>query len=56
MSNKRIAWILDNHGIPHFEENDRIYADSMIVGTELFEQTDDLTGYTVGKLRKWLGY
>ena len=47
----QISQILDRHGVPFFVEGNRIYADSMCVGTELFAETVDLTNYTPSALR-----
>lgn len=56
LSNARISRILKNHYIPHYEKDGRIYADCMYAGEPLFKYVDDLTGFTVKKLRDWLGY
>lgn len=56
MSINQIAKILDLRSIPYFTENDRIYADSMIVGTEIFENVEDVTNWTPQALSEWLGY
>ncbi len=56
MSNNEIAKILDAHSVPHYTDNDRIYADSMESNTSLFEKVEDLTGYSLKRLRFWLGY
>lgn len=52
VSVKDIARALKNHFVPYYIESDHIFADDM-TGTNTFE---DLTGYTLQKLRDWLGY
>lgn len=56
MTLERIARILDAHSVPHYEKDGHIYADSMISGTELFEEVEDVTNWTASKLAAWLGY
>ncbi len=56
MANNQIARILDAHGIPHYSEGGRIYADTMEAGTDKLKHVEDLTGYSVKALRGWLGY
>lgn len=56
MENKKILNILKNHNVPCYEDNSRVYADTMISGKSVFEEVDDLTGCTVQELRDWLGY
>jgi hypothetical protein len=56
MTNEKIANILEKHYIPYFEQDNRIYADSMQVGTAIFEEVEDLTGYSRHELLAWLGY
>ena len=56
MTNEIIRKILENHGVPCYEQNGRIFADSMYAHMELFEQVEDLTGYTKQQLLNWLGY
>ena len=56
MKNEKIANILDKHYIPYFEQEGRICADSMLGGTDIFEEVEDLTGYSYKKLMAWLGY
>lgn len=53
---KKIERILKNHCIPYYIENDRIYADSMIAGTAVFEDVEDVTDWTSDDLASWLGY
>lgn len=52
LTNKDIARALKNHYVPYYIKNERIFADDMS-GTNTYE---DLTGYTLQKLRDWLGY
>lgn len=56
MEKEKIRSILENHSVPFYEENGRIYADSMIGGTTLFEYIEDLTEFTEKELFAWLGY
>ena len=56
MTAERIAKILEQHGVPFYEQNGRIYADSMIGGTKLFEEIIDVTEWTFDELFDWLGY
>lgn len=56
MTLNNIAKILKMHSIPYYIKGNRIYADSMIGGTELFEATDDMTDWTWPQLYSWLGY
>lgn len=51
-----IKSILDAHGIPYYEENGNIFADSMINGTTLFEEVENVTTWTRYQLFTWLGY
>lgn len=56
MDNQRIAQILQAHGVPHYTNGGRIYADSMEAYTALYSITVDMTGWTAAKLYNWLGY
>lgn len=56
MEISRIKKILDAHSVPNFEKEGRIYADSMLAGSNLFEEVEDMTGWDLEKLRAWLGY
>jgi hypothetical protein len=56
MTNAQIKQILKDHGAPYYEENGNIFADSMISGTKLFEQTENVTKWSYSKLMTWLGY
>jgi hypothetical protein len=56
MTNATIKQILKNHGVPHYELNGNIYADSMITGTALFEIVENVTLWTRSELMQWLGY
>jgi hypothetical protein len=56
MTAERIAKILEQHGTPFYEQNGRIYADSMLSGTKLFEEIIDVTEWTRSELLRWLGY
>lgn len=56
LTNDHISRILTRHGVPHFIKNGHIYADSMEAFTKKFEVLVDLTGCTLGQVRRWLGY
>lgn len=53
---RTIRRILDAHSIPHYVKDGRIYADSMIAGTEKFECVEDCTDWSRQELFSWLGY
>ena len=56
MTNYTIKQLLKNHGVPHYERNGNIYADSMIAGTARFEIVHNVTTWTRTQLISWLGY
>ena len=56
MANEAIRKILDNHSVPCYEKDGRIFADTMISGSSVFDEVDDLTGYTRKQVYEWLGY
>ena len=56
MTIKTIKQILDAHGVPHYEKDGSIYADSMIAGTDVFEHVENVTKWSREKLFSWLGY
>ncbi len=56
MENLAIEKILKAHSVPYYEKNGRIFADSMLAGTEIFEEVEDVTGFSKKKLYEWLGY
>jgi hypothetical protein len=56
MSISKIKRILADHGVPFYEENGQVFADSMIGGTTRFEQTENVTKWSYSKLMTWLGY
>lgn len=56
MENKKILSVLRNHNVPCYEHDGRVYADTMTSGKPVFEEVDDLTGYTFSQIREWLGY
>nr|DAG28823.1 MAG TPA: hypothetical protein [Bacteriophage sp.] len=56
MTNKQIKHILDLHSVPNYEKSAHIYADSMLSGTDVFDQVIDLTGISKKSLYEWLGY
>jgi hypothetical protein len=53
---EKIKKILRDHGVPYYEENGEIFADSMISGTKHFEQTENVTHWSYSELMSWLGY
>lgn len=56
MNNQQIAKLLDLHGIPHYQQGGRIYADSMEAFTAPLENVTDLTGWSRRAILEWLGY
>ncbi len=56
MKVNRIKKILDAHNVPNYIIADRIYADSMEIGTQLFQSVEELTGWSKAKIYTWLGY
>lgn len=56
MKPETIIKALNAHGIPNYTKDGRIYADSMISGTYLYEITEDVTNWTRPQLLSWLGY
>lgn len=56
MTTLQIKRILDLHGVPHYEKDGHIYADSMISGNKTFEEVLDVTNWTKSHLAAWLGY
>lgn len=56
MENKKLLSILKSHNVPCYECGGKVFADTMISGKPVFEEVDDLTGYTLPQLREWLGY
>lgn len=56
MTINKIKQILDLHSVPHYEEDGRIYADSMDAAKSLFEEVEDVTNWTKSHLAAWLGY
>ncbi len=53
---EKIKKIIDRHHVPYFEQNGRLFANSMEGGTELFEHAVDVTDMTKPELYAWLGY
>lgn len=51
-----IKQILKNHSVPFYELCGNVYADSMIGGTKLFEQVENVTLWSRTQLMNWLGY
>ena len=56
MLSTTIKAILNTHGVPYFEKDGRIYADSMIAYTKPFEYIEDVTDWSKQQLFSWLGY
>lgn len=56
MTIEYIVKVLAQHSIPFKIECNRVYADSMLAGTETFEQVVDVTDWTKSNLYAWLGY
>lgn len=56
MKNEHIRKILENHSVPCYENDGHIFADSMIAGSSLFEEVEDITGCTSRQIYEWLGY
>lgn len=56
MENRKIKRILDAHSVPNFEKEGRIYADSILAGSDLLEDLEDMTGWSMERLRAWIGY
>ncbi len=56
MTISKIKKILRGHGIPHYEKDGNVFADSMIGGTKLFEQVENVTHWSYAELMTWLGY
>lgn len=53
---EKISKILAMHYVPFKVLNGRIYADSMIGGTDIFEETEDMTDKSLSEIYEWLGY
>ena len=56
MASTQIKQILTAHSVPFYMEAGNIYADSMIGGTALFEETVNVTNFSRAQLLSWLGY
>jgi hypothetical protein len=56
MTIKRIAAILDAHGVPYLIQDGRIYADTMRADLAPLQETENVTNYSIKKLREFLGY
>ena len=56
MSIEKIGKILALHYVPFKVLDDRIYADSMIGGTDIFEVTVDMTDKSLSEIYEFLGY
>lgn len=46
MEIKQISRILDSHGVPNYEKDGHIYADTMDAAKSLFEEVEDVTNWT----------
>lgn len=56
MTAKTIIKILEAHSVPYKMVGEHILADSMLSGTEIFDETLDVTKLTKAELLAWLGY
>lgn len=56
MSITTIINILEQHSVPYFIKDNRVYADSMVAFSQPFETVIDMTDYTRSQLYAWLGY
>lgn len=56
MSISTITKILRNHSIPYQIRDGRVLADSMEIGTALFDRVTDVTEFSRSELAAWLGY
>ena len=56
MTPQTIKQILKNHGVPFYQSNGNIYADSMENGTKTFDKVENVTTWTRTQLFAWLGY
>ena len=56
MEYEKILKVLEAHGIPFFITGKQIFADSMISGTGLFEQVEEITKMNKSQFMQWLGY
>lgn len=56
MKTNKIKKILDMHSVPNYIIGERIFADSMQGGTQIFEKTVELTDWRKTKIYEWLGY
>ena len=56
MKIENIKKILKAHGVPYYEENGNVFADSMISGTKTFEEIENVTHWSFYELMTWLGY
>ena len=56
MRNEAIRKILEDHSIPCYEKDGHIFADTMIAGSSVFEDVEDLTGCTRKQIYEWIGY
>lgn len=56
MKKEQIARILEDHGVPYQVMDGQVIADSMIAGTDLFEEVETVSNWTRSQLYEWLGY
>ena len=56
MGNTNIIKLLNAHGVPFYEKDNNIYADSMEAFTPIFEKVINLTGKNKKFILEWLGY
>lgn len=53
---ERIQRILENHNVPFYTWHGRIIADAMSAGVPVFDETVDVTDWSIRELYEWLGY
>ena len=56
MSNENIIKVLNKHGIPFFEKEGNIFADTMDPFIPMFGEVINLTGKSKKIIYEWLGY
>lgn len=56
MTIKQIEKILNNHSVPFYTKDGKVYADSMLADTDVFENVVNVTNWSKTKLFQWLGY
>lgn len=51
-----IKKILDAHSVPNYTNGGRVFANSMLSGSAIFETVEDVTDWSKSQLYAWLGY